>query len=529
MNEKIAQYRDRVSQYWNQFSKKQKWMLIGTLSFVILALGIVTYQLSKTEYEIAFKDLNSSDASAIIEYLNTNGITYQLSADGSAISVPSASASKVKVDVGAQGLVKNGSIGFDSFGDSGLMSGMTDNVFDVRYKDALNGEIERLLREMQGIQDAQVLVNLPKETVFAVETQPEASASVIISFEPGFTPKQQVIDGYFNLIKSAVPNLPIEQITLASNEGPLYASGSSEASGGALTGKVEEQLAIQRRFERELSDKVRSFMASASGIGIDKVNVLVSANLNFDKVNKEENLVTPVDTENMKGIEISVQELQESFTGQGTQSGVAGTGVEDVTNYPGTAGDGTTTSEKSQTTVNYEVNRIKNQIESSPYAVDDLTIHTAVDSNELTEQNIAALEKVLTSIVAAQLTSYGTTLSDAELAAKVSVISQNETEVGSTTVDTIPTFVWYGAGVLAILLIAGGIAFAVVRKRRRKVMEELAEQESTYTPTITELPSINLEYADGENQVRKQLESLAKKKPEEFVNLLRTWLTDESR
>lgn len=504
-------------------------MLIGTLSFVILALGILTYQLSKTEYEIAFKDLNSSDASGIIEYLNTNAISYKLSADGTAISVPSASASKVKVDVGAQGLVKNGSIGFDSFGDTGLMSGMTDNVFDVRYKDALNGEIERLLRQMQGIKDAQVLVNLPKETVFAVETQPEASASVILSFEPGFVPKQQVIDGYFNLIKSAVPNLPIEQITLASNEGPLYASGTSEATGGALTGKVEEQLAIQRRFERDLSDKVRSFMASAGGIGIDKVNVLVSANLNFDKVNKEENLVTPVDTENMRGIEISVQELQESLTGQGSQSGVAGTGTEDVTNYPGTAGSGNTSSEKSQRTVNYEVNRIKNLVESSPYALEDLTIHTAVDSDKLTEANITALQKVLRSIVAAQLNSNGTTISDAELEAKVSVISQNETEVGTSTVNSVPSWVWYGAGVLALLLIAGGVAFAVARNRKRKAMDEYMEEDLGYTPTITELPSINMEYATSENQVRKQLETLAKKKPEEFVNLLRTWLTDESR
>lgn len=529
MNEKLAQYRGRVAQYWNQFSKKQKWMLIGTLSFVIIALGILTYQLSKTEYEIAFKDLNSSDAAGIIEYLNTNGIAYQLSADGSAISVPSASASKVKVDVGAQGLVKNGSIGFDSFGDTSLMSGMTDNVFDVRYKDALNGEIERLLRQMQGVKDAQVLVNLPKETVFAVESQPEASASVILSFEPGFTPKQQVIDGYFNLIKSAVPNLPVEQITLASNEGPLYASGSSEASGGALTGKVEEQLAIQRRYERDLSDKVRSFMASAGGIGIDKVNVLVSANLNFDKVNKEENLVTPVDTENMKGIEISVQELQESLTGQGTQQGVAGAGVEDVTNYPGTADNGTTSSEKSQRTVNYEVNRIKNLIESSPYALEDLTIHTAVDSDKLTADNIAALEKVLRSIVSAQLNTNGTTITDAELETKVSVISQNGTEVGAATATSIPSWVWYGAGALALLLIGGVVAFAVARNRKRKQDEYYMNEDEPYSPTITELPSIDLDYASSENQVRKQLETLAKKKPEEFVNLLRTWLTDESR
>lgn len=503
-------------------------MLVGTFAFIILAIGLITFQLSKTEYSLAFRDLNSNDAASIIEHLNSNNIPYMLSSDGTAISVPTADASKVRIDVGAQGLVKNGSMGFDSFGQEGLMSGMTDNVFDVRYKDALNGEIERLLRQMQGIQDAQVLVNLPKETVFAVESQPEATASVIVKFKPGFTPNQQVIDGYFNLIKTAVPNLSTEGITLSSDVGPLYGSGSQGANGGALASKVEEQLAIQRRYERDLSEKVRSFMASAGVIDLSKVNVLVSANLNFDKVNKQENLVTPVDQENMKGIEISVQELQESFSGSGTNSAVAGVGTEDVTNYPGAAGSGNNTSEKTQKTVNYEVNRITNMIEASPYALEDLTIHTAVESSKLTEENINALEKVLRSIVSAQLKSAGAIITDAELEAKVSVISQNGTTDGIGTATSIPSWVWYGAGGLALLLLAGGIAFAAVRRKKRKQEEAIAE-DLAYIPTQTQLPSIDLDYATNENQVRKQLETLAKKKPEEFVNLLRTWLADESR
>ena len=42
-----------------------------------------------------------------------------------------------------------------------------------------------------------------------------------------------------------------------------------------------------------------------------------------------------------------------------------------------------------------------------------------------------------------------------------------------------------------------------------------------------ELPTIDIENVTNDNQVRKQLETLAKKRPEDFVNLLRTWLVDE--
>lgn len=528
MNEKLAQYRERGTQYWNQFSKKQKWLLLGTLVFLIATISVVTYQLSKTDYELAFKDLNASDAAGIIEYLNGNAIPYQLSSDGTSISVPAAQASKVRVDVGAQGIVKNGSIGFDSFGNEGLMSGMTDNVFDVRYKDALNGEIERMLRQMQGVQDAQVLVNLPRETVFSNEQGEEASASVILKFKTGYAPNQQVVDSYYNLVKSAVPNLPVENITLTSDEGPLYATDSPGSTASGLSSTVEEQLVIQRRYERDLSEKIRNYLTSV--VKSDQVNVLVSANLNFDKVNKEENLVTPVDTENMKGIEISAQELQESFSGSnGADGGVAGAGDQDVVNYPGAGSSGNSTSEKTQSTKNYEVNRIKNVIQASPYAVQDVTIHASVQAGNMDDAKIQSIEKVLRSIASAQLKQSGTTISDAELEQKVSVIAQNETNEGMLNATSIPTWVWYGAGGLALLLIGGGTAYLISRRRKKAEEDEFGEDLPLMTTTHVELPSIDLEHTTNENQVRKQLEALAKKKPEEFVNLLRTWLADDSR
>ncbi|WP_026011416.1 flagellar basal-body MS-ring/collar protein FliF [Paenibacillus sp. OSY-SE] len=526
MSEKVNQYRERISQYWTQFSKKQKILLFSTVGFLILAVIILTYQFSKTEYELAFKDLNSNDAAGIIEYLNGNSIPYQLSTDGSQISVPSASAAKVKVDVGAQGIVKNGSIGFESFGADGLMGGMTDNVFDVRYNNALNGEIERLLRQMQGIQDAKAIVNLPKETVFATPDQEQASASIVMKFKPGYQPNQAAVDGYFNLVKTAVPHLAIDNITISSDEGPIFASDTIGGGSKSIFGEVDEQLKIQRKFENDIRMKVQDFLNGF--IPSDKISVLVSAKLNFDKVVKQEDLVTPVNTEEMKGIEISVQELQESYSGKGAQeSGVAGVGDGEVTNYPSAAGSGDATSEKSQRTINYDVNRIKNTIEASPYAVKDLTIHAAVDSVDVSAEQIQAIEKVLRNIVGAQLKDSGTTYTDVDLTQKVSVMTQNGAKDGTVSDNkSISNWVWYGAGALALLAVVGGIAYAVVRRRRRE--EEVYEPDLSL-PTHVELPSIDLENVTGEHQVRKQLEGLAKKKPDEFVKLLRTWLVDESR
>jgi flagellar M-ring protein FliF len=60
--------------------------------------------------------------------------------------------------------------------------------------------------------------------------------------------------------------------------------------------------------------------------------------------------------------------------------------------------------------------------------------------------------------------------------------------------------------------------------RRRRAQQLEAEMA---LPAKVELPTIDIENVSNDNQVRKQLETLAKKRPEDFVNLLRTWLVDE--
>ena len=92
--------------------------------------------------------------------------------------------------------------------------------------------------------------------------------------------------------------------------------------------------------------------------------------------------MTPVNLEEQSGIAISLQEVEKSFSseGAGGSGGIVGTGTEEIMNYPSAdATGGSTESEESERIVNYEVNRITNEIVSSPYAIMDLTINVAIE------------------------------------------------------------------------------------------------------------------------------------------------------
>jgi flagellar M-ring protein FliF len=523
VNEKWAQVRDRLSAFWNQYSRTQKWVLASTAAFLLLAVILLTSWLTRTQYEIAFQNLDSTDASAIIQYLDGQAISYKLSGDGTSISVPSASASRVRVDVGSQGLVQNGSIGFAELSKSSSAIGSTDQEFQVKLRNALNGEIQQLLQGMQGVQRAKVLVNLPQESVFVSEADKErATASVVMNFKPGYRPKQEEVDSYFNLVKTAVPNLQVDDITITSTSaGELDPSPNMGGTGNA-GGTVTTQFETKDKFESDLKRNIQQFLTPI--VGIDNMVISVVSSLNFDKKSTTANRVeTLPGIEN--GIKISEQHTSESSTGQNGQAGgVAGAGQTDVTNFPGGSSSTSSTSEKTSDIINYEPSRVVETIENAPFKVNDLSISVGVDTAVMTPERQTQIQQMLITNVRTLLAESGKTLTDPELAQRVSVLSQPfAANTGSTSGLTVSAFWLAGIGVLAAALLGGGGYYIY---RRRKTAQESAALAAAEV-TRVELPTIDIDNVSNESQVRKQLESLAKRKPDEFVNLLRTWLVDE--
>lgn len=524
MNEKWAQVRDKLTSFWNQYSRTQKWVLATIAALLLITVILLTAWLTRTQYEIAFQNLDSSDAASIMQYLDGGGIPYKLSADGSSISVPSAAASRARVGVGSQGLVQNGSIGFKELGESSSAIGTTQEEFQVKYRNALNGEVQQLLLRKQGVQNAKVLITLPQETVFVSDADREkATASVVLTFKPGFRPKQEEIDSYFNLVKTSVPNLSVDGITIASTSAgdlePSAALGGSGVSGGLALDLFE----TTHRFENEVKKNIQQFLGPI--VGMDNMVISVMSSLNFDKKTTEANNVVPLPGNNNNGIMISEEHTSESASGTGGETGgVAGTGSTDIANYPGGANSSSNTSERTHDIINYEPSRVKDLITSAPYKVKDVSISVGIDSAVMTPERATQIQQVLVSHVRALLADSGQELSDEAIARRVSVISQSFNTIAAPSSGfTVSPFGLTGIGALAFVLL-GGIGYLVYR--RRKATQAAAEALAAQPPRV-ELPTIDIDNVSSESQIRKQLENLAKRKPEEFVNLLRTWLVDE--
>jgi len=529
VNERLARYRQMIVQYWKQSSRIQKIVFISSIAFIIIALILTTYSLSRTEYSTAFTELDSGDAAAISTYLTEQGIPYEFSTDGRSIGVPTTQATQVKIDVESQGLMKNGSLGYGIFKENLSSFGMTDNEFGILKVDAIAGEIQQLINGMDGVNKSKVVIHVPEDSVFLSEETDRSSASALITFKPGFRPEQEMIDTFYNFVTHSIPNIDMANITISDQQGELLPSSKIGGGVGNSSAIVAQQFMIRKQFENDVQRNVQNLLRSI--FQADKVVVSVMSSLNFDKKNSVEQLVTAPNVEDQKGIEISLEKIQESYSSEGGSGagGVPGTGEGDVPGYPSGDTAGAVESEKLSEKINYDVNRISNEIVSSPYQIKDLTINVAVeppdkdDIESLTQETKDAIQQILKNIVSASLADSGKVFTEEELSKKVYVWGHSFD--GVTTMEEasiLSSGLFYGLGAIALAVVIVG-TLLVFRRRKQEV-----EEEELATPLrMQEFPTMDFDTVNNDNQVKKQLESLAKKKPEEFVNLLRTWLADE--
>ncbi|OCT13819.1 flagellar M-ring protein FliF [Paenibacillus pectinilyticus] len=527
MNENLLQYWEKVKQYWNRYNRTTKITFIATVLLLILTAAIISINLSKTEYSLAFTELQPSDAASIKSYLDTAKIPYHLSTDGKSIEVPTSEVANVKLGVESQGLNKNGSLGFEAFSGSSSF-GITDNEFKVKYLSAIQGELQQLINSNQAIASSKVLISLPEEGPFLQQQAEKATASVVLQVKQGYTLDQPKVDTIYNLVSHSVKNLPIENITISDQYG--QGLNSSKLDGGTSQTLISGT-DINTQFRNDLQKSINNMLGNM--FGRDKVNVNVFTTMNFDQKKTKEQLVRAPNQVDQKGLEISLQKATESYQSNGADNGgVPGTGSTDVPGYPGTSTTGKSNSEKTSETVNYEVDRITNDIISTPYVVKDLSINVGIeppvkdDPNSLTAETKTAVQNALVNIVRTALADNKTTYTDEELQKKVTVFAHSFARTSDATATKTSTYLTYGALALAALAIGAVVGFAI-RRRRKASQQLLLDQEMNVAATKAELPTIDIENVTNDNQVRKQLETLAKKRPEDFVNLLRTWLVDE--
>ncbi|MBN9652844.1 flagellar M-ring protein FliF [Halobacillus sp. GSS1] len=536
MKEKIKKYQGRMTTFWKERKTSQKGWIIGGVAAIILIFILTGVFASRTNMVPLYRDLTLQEIGQIKTELETRGVTYELDQGGSTILVPDTQAEGLLVDLAAAGLPNSGTIDYGFF--SGNTSwGMTDNEFDVIKLDAMQTELANLMKGITGIQDAQVMINMPEEQVFVSESAQPASASIVLNVQPGHQIENGQIEALYNLASKSVPNLPKDNIVIMDQNFNYFDINKSHMGGSDNAYTYQQN--VKKDIERDIKQRLQRMLGMM--IGQQKVMATVTADIDFTKENRVEELVEPVDPETMEGLPVSVERIEETYEGGIPEGGPVGTEEGDIPEYPaGTEGSGGDY-EMNRETINNEFNRIKKNIEESPYKVRDLGIQVAIDNTKsvgpdgeieyLTAAEQQTVQESVQSIVDSMITtSINGEYGEIDTQEKVSIVFQEfngEPEFPDSR-EGIPLWVYI---IGAILLFTILVLLIVIARRKRTKVDEAEEdymffEEEVQESRPQEIPSIE-EREDEGTRKRKQLEKMAKEKPEDFAKLLRSWIAED--
>ncbi|WP_080846450.1 flagellar basal-body MS-ring/collar protein FliF [Cytobacillus gottheilii] len=532
MKESFQNFITKIKEFWRSRSNKQKTLYIGSSVLLIIVIIVASIWASSTSFVPLYSNLSPSETGAIKENLTARGIQSEIANDGTTILVPEEMADTLLVELAAEGLPKSGGIDYSFFSQNAGI-GMTENEFNVLKLDAMQTELATLIKGVEGVSDAKVMINLPEKGIFVNDSAEAASASIVLDTKPGYQFEDSQIQALYHLVSKSVPNLPTDNIVIMNQYFEYFDQKNNENSPGTTFAAQHE---IKKEIERDVQRQVQSMLGTL--MGQEKVVVSVTADIDFTQENREENLVQPVDEENMEGIAISAQRVTETFTGNADQAGGIPQG-EDPADALGTTyvegAEGNGDYERIEETINNEVNKIRREIVESPYKIRDLGIQvmveppTADDPNSLPQERINDITQMLGTIVRTTINkdSVDGEITDEALQDKIVVSVQpfnGKVEFPDEVAAGLPWWIFVVGGLLLLIILVLIFLFIRARKKANDIAEEeevLAEQK------LFNVPDVNQETETEGTLRRKQLEKMAKDKPEDFAKLLRTWIAED--
>ena len=323
--------------------------IIGMLGVAVVAFFVfLVVRLSTPQMSLLYADLSSEDSSRIANHLDSQKIPFALDKGGAEILVPTDKVTGVRLAMAEQGLPSGGSIGYEIF-DKTESLGATNFIQRVRLVRALEGEISKTIRAIDGVRSARVHLVLPRRELFSRERQ-EPSAAIILNMGSATRLSRQQVLAVQHLVAAAVPSLTPARISIVDDKGSLLARGFEDTdSAGAMAAKSAEQ---RRGVEKQISKTIEDLLEKSVGFG--NVRAEVTAEMDFDRVSTNEENYDP-DGQVVRSTQ-SVERTASSREADEPPVSV-GTNLPDANTEGGDVASATSAESSTEETVNFEISK----------------------------------------------------------------------------------------------------------------------------------------------------------------------------
>jgi len=373
----IKELRDKLSDFVRKNANPRGIALVlGALTLIAFLSFILIKGRGEDNFAVLYTHLSPDDAGEILTVLQEEKIPYKVVGDGSIILVPKDKVYDVRLKLAAKGLPHGKVVGFELFDKPKL--GITQFQENVEYLRALEGELERTIRQIDAVRDVKVNIALPRDSIFVRSTS-EPKASVLIDLWPGRDLTKEQVKAIVFLVSHAVPGLKPENVTVVDNRGRVLTDLLENQDSERPT----KELLIKRQLERDIEDKVRTLLSRV--LGSNKVVVSASVEVETGKFQQKRELYNP----DLTAV-VSERKVQErETTTEKLPQGAPGT----PTNVPPVINNQSqgqvVKKEKRDITTNYDVSKTVEETKAPIFKIKRITVGVLIDGKykEVKEKN----------------------------------------------------------------------------------------------------------------------------------------------
>lgn len=369
-----------------------KMLLAFGIAAIVAIISVVLMWSMGGKYKVVFSNFNDKDGGAIVAALEQMNVPYKLADGGASILVPDDQVYQTRLRLAAMGLPRAGNVGFELLENQKF--GVSQFVEQVNYQRALEGELERSIQSISGVDNARVHLAIPKSTVFIREDQ-KPTASVLVKLAPGRSLEQRQVSAIVHLVSSSVPNLPTSGVDIVDSSGNLL---SDQGKKGEKTLDASQMKYVDE-IQRNVAKRVQSIITPI--VGAKNVKAEANAEIDFSTIEEANEIFKP--NQDLKTAAIrsmQTHEANQPVSGANAGSGTAGGVPGAASNQPaananapianakagaGPAGDAPTPptmgSDK-KTLTNYEINKTVTYEQKSMGGIKRLSVAVVVNNKQ---------------------------------------------------------------------------------------------------------------------------------------------------
>jgi len=244
-------------------------LLLGVALAVALGVAVVLWW-KGPNWSVLYGNLSDSDASGVVQALQSAGIEYKLDNGNGAIMVPAERVRDARLQLASHGLPQGKNSSFELISkDPGF--GVSQFMESARYQYALEGELASTISSLQAVEAARVHLAIPPQSAF-VRDRRTATASVLLQLRSGHRLEPEQVSAIVHLVASSIPELDSDQVTIVDQQGRLL---SSPKTGDAAS--ASEQFDAAHRVEDTYIQRIEQLIEPLVGEG--RVHAQVTVDL----------------------------------------------------------------------------------------------------------------------------------------------------------------------------------------------------------------------------------------------------------